>query len=419
MSSRTWEIKGVARPIALVFVPFAGGYFLSYLYRSITAIIAGELTRDLGLSAADLGLLTSAYLLAFAAFQIPLGLLLDRFGPRRVQACLLFVAAVGAITFSLAESKGALFIGRALIGLGVAGGLMASLKAITQWFPRERWPLVNGCFLAVGGFGAMAATTPVELLLNYTSWRGVFAGLSAATVGVAAAILVLVPERATGTRRPGLADQVRGFRRIYRDRVFWRLAPVSVACMATNLSILGLWIGPWLRDVAGLPGAAVADTLFATAAAMTVGFIAVGMIADLLGRLGVRLTRVMGAGIVFFLLAQVAIVFEADRTRLWPWLMFGLMANFTTLAYAHLSRHFPIEYVGRASTGLNVMVFSGAFAAQYAMGAIIDMWPALPQGGYADGAYQAAFGVFLALEVATFIWFLLAGARRQRAPARE
>ena len=87
-----------------VFLPFAAGYYLSYLLRTVNAVIAPELTRELALSAADLGLLTSAYLLAFAAFQIPLGLLLDRHGPRRVEAGLLLVAAAGTLLFAFGRS---------------------------------------------------------------------------------------------------------------------------------------------------------------------------------------------------------------------------------------------------------------------------------------------------------------------------
>ena len=74
---------------------YAAGYFLSYGLRSVNAVIAPELMQELSMTAAGLGLLTSAYFLAFGLFQLPLGLLLDRFGPRRVEAVLLLVAACG------------------------------------------------------------------------------------------------------------------------------------------------------------------------------------------------------------------------------------------------------------------------------------------------------------------------------------
>lgn len=109
-----------------VFLPFGAGYFLSYLYRSVNAVIALDLAASIGLDAATLGLLTSAYFLTFAAFQLPLGVLLDRYGARRVEAVLLLFAGLGAFLFWLGETPAALIAGRALIGLGVSACLMAA-----------------------------------------------------------------------------------------------------------------------------------------------------------------------------------------------------------------------------------------------------------------------------------------------------
>jgi MFS family permease len=130
--------------IALVFLPFAVGYYLSYLFRTINGLISSVLTSNLALGAVDLGLLTSVYFLTFAAAQIPVGALVDRFGPRRVQAALLLIAASGAALFGAAQTFWALVLARAMIGLGVAAALTAGLKAIVLWFPKERVALLNG-----------------------------------------------------------------------------------------------------------------------------------------------------------------------------------------------------------------------------------------------------------------------------------
>ncbi|MFC1674033.1 MFS transporter, partial [Pseudomonadota bacterium] len=160
--------------MARVFVPFALGYFLSYLYRVVNAVIAPELVGELALDASALGLLTAAYFLTFAAFQLPLGILLDRYGPRRVEAALLVFAALGAALFAWAPDTNTLILARALIGFGVSACLMASFKAFIMWFPIERIPLINGLQLAAGGLGALVATQPVEMMLDFTDWRGVF-----------------------------------------------------------------------------------------------------------------------------------------------------------------------------------------------------------------------------------------------------
>jgi len=405
-------MRVTARAIFAVFLPFAGGYYLSYLYRTVTAVIADRLQADVGLSAADLGLLTSAYFVAFAAFQLPLGLLLDRFGPRRVNGALLLLAALGALAFALGQGLVQLWLARALIGLGVAGGLMAAFKAITEWFPERRWPLVNGFFLAMGGLGAVSATAPVEALLTLTDWRGVFFGLAAVTVGVAAAIWFIVPETRAGRAHVHLRDQLAGLKAIYADAFFWRLAPVAVLCMATTLAITGLWAGPWLRDVAGLGREAVAGTLLAVMIAMTAGFILWGSLAASLERLGVPLTVTVSVGIAIFLAVFGVLILGVAPWPRGPWLAFGLMGNVTALSYTLLSRHVPLAYAGRANTALNLLVFATAFGAQYAIGGIVDLWPET-DGSYPPTAYRAAFALFWVLCLLGWGWYLL---RAGRAP---
>ena len=187
---QTWRLVGC------VFLPFASGYYLSYLFRTINTLIAGPLSREFHLDAANLGLLTSVYLLFFGGVQIPIGMLLDRFGPRRVQGVLLIVAAAGAALFGASGGFVTLLIARAMIGIGVAAALMAGLKAIVMWFPRERIALVNGYMVMMGALGALSATAPAEWLLKYAGWRGLFELLAVATLATAVLIVVAVPEKA-------------------------------------------------------------------------------------------------------------------------------------------------------------------------------------------------------------------------------
>src|SRR6516164_2954547 len=182
------------RPIVLVFLPFAAGYFLSYFFRTINAVIAGQLTAELELDASHLGLMTSVYFLTFAAIQLPLGVLLDRFGPRRVQSGLLVVAAGGAALFARSDDFATLVVGRALIGFGVAGALIAGLKAIVSWFPKERILLFNGCFIMLGTLGAICATSPAASLLEYIASRGLREVMAALTAPTALIIFFVVPD---------------------------------------------------------------------------------------------------------------------------------------------------------------------------------------------------------------------------------
>ena len=212
------------RLLLVVFCPFAAGYFLSFFFRNVNAVIARDLAGEFALISADLGFLTSMYLLAFAAFQLPLGVLLDRYGPRRVVAALMSIAGAGALVFGLAQDFVTLSVGRALIGLGVSGGLMGAIKAFSLWFPLSRLATLNGLYLAVGGLGGLSATAPVEALLGPLGWRALFYGLAAASVGAAALIFFLVPEKALPGHGQSLRAQVAGFRRIFASAAFWRIA---------------------------------------------------------------------------------------------------------------------------------------------------------------------------------------------------
>jgi MFS family permease len=395
-------------PIARVFVPFACGYFVSYFFRTVNAVLSPDLVRELHLDAADLGLLTSAYFLAFALFQLPLGVLLDRFGPRRVNGALLLVAAAGAALFGSGRSLPALVAGRALIGFGVSACLMASIKAFTQWFPLARLATVNGWLMATGGVGAIAASAPLEALLHVTSWRGVFAGLCALTLCAAAGILLAVPERPEARSRESLRALLAGFRTIYGDRGFWRIAVVSLTVPATTLAVQGLWVAPWLRDVAGYGRAEVASTLLVMAVGTTLGFAGQGTVADALSRRGIPPLRLLLGGSLASALRLAA--FGAGFTFGAPlaWFLFALLAPSASLAYAIQTRRYDPSLAGRVNTAVNLLVFTGAFAAQWGIGAVVDLWPALEGGRHPAAAYGAGFCGLAALECAALAWLYCA-----------
>lgn len=396
--------------VVRVFVPFACGYYLSYLYRTVNAVISPDLVRDLGVDANGLGLLTSAYFLTFALFQIPLGVLLDRIGPRRVDAGLLAIAGVGAIVFAQSEAFAGLVIGRALIGFGVSAALMASFKAFTQWFPPARFASLNGYLMAIGGLGALSASVPVETALRVTDWRGVFEVLAGCTFLTAAGVMLVVPERPAAAGGPSTREMLRGVVRVYRDGGFWRVALVCMTVQAAFLAIQGLWVALWLRDVAGLPRDVVANYLLLMAIAMTAGFAFFGAAADRFEAVGWGAARLFAVGtsvtVVGLLLAAAGVTTGA--LAIWLAIYFGSPAS--ALSYAMLSRRFPVELAGRVATALNFLVFVGAFAAQWGLGAIISLWPAT-DGRYPLAAYRAALGCSLLLQVAALAWYL-AGRRR-------
>lgn len=397
-----------------VFVPFALGYFLSYLYRVVNAVIAPDLIRDAGLEAGSLGLVTSAYFLTFAAFQLPLGVLLDRVGPRRTEAALLIFAALGAVVFGLAESMSHLILGRALIGLGVSACLMAAFKAFVIWFPRERLPFVNGCQMAAGGLGAITGTIPIEAVLSIVDWRGLFFALAGLTLLVALIILIVVPDHSSGQARESIPAQLRGIGAVFTSGLFWRIAPLTVAAQATFLSIQSLWAGPWLRDVAGLNRIAVADHLLLIAVAMVAGFLSIGWAAQQLSRFGLPPLRFAVGAITVFIAVQAALVLLPSGPVTVLWMAFGFFGTSGIVPYAALSQQFPPHLAGRVNSGMNLMVFTTAFAAQWGIGTVIGLWAGNGGEGYAPEGYRAAFAIMLTLQLLALLWFL--GFRRKDVP---
>ena len=398
-------------PVSLlvkIFLPFAAGYFLSYLFRVVNAVISVDLVRDIGVDPSELGLLTATYFITFASFQLPLGVLLDRFGPRKTESLLLLFAAAGAYLFSQATTLTGLILGRALIGFGVSACLMAAFKAYTMWFPRQRWVMINGFQMASGGLGALAATSPVEYMIEVSDWRMLFILLSLATLGVALLVFFMVPESQTVKKGESLKEQIAGIKQVFTSLIFWRAAPLTTMSQTAFLSIQGLWAGPWLRDVVGLERAASASVLSQVAIAMICGFILLGTVTERLDKIGVPVIHSAVGGMSLFLLVQLISLIGPLDYYLPVWLAFGFFGTSGIISYAALSRSFPVELSGRVTTAINLLVFVSAFFVQWLIGAIIELWPVQSSGAYSEQGFRAAFGLVLAVQVLSLIWYLAA-----------
>jgi MFS family permease len=394
----------------VVFCPFAAGYYLSYFYRYVNAVIAKDLVADFGLVPADLGLLTSAYFLAFAAAQLPLGLALDRYGPRRCTAALFCVAAVGALVFGMARDLTQLSAGRALIGLGVSAGLMGSLKAFSLWFPRERLVRLSGWMIGVGSVGTLSATAPVEALLGPFGWRAVFMGLSALSLGAALLIFFVVPERALPRDGDSWREQLRVIGRIFARVDFWRLALPLVLCQGTFQSLQGLWFAPWLADVHGLERSAIANYLLASAAAYMVASFALGSLADAVG----SPLRVFQVGTLLSAAAFVPIALGTGGA-LFFLMLFAAKSIATITSYTLLTHLVPPAQSGRVTTASNLLMFVVSFCFQWGVGAILGLWPGAG-GRYDPAGYRVAFGILLAAQAAAAAWLLTAKEHKMGPP---
>jgi len=401
----------LGRIAATVLLPFGCGYFLSYLFRAVNAVVAPDLVADVGLSTEGLGLLTAAYLIAFAAFQPPLGVLLDRFGPRRVQTALLLFAAAGAALFGAATSEGLLILARAMIGLGFAGGLMASFKAVALFAPPGRIPLLNSWVMAFGGVGVLVASYPAHATAEVLGWRGLFYGLAVLTALVAFVIFAAAPKRGEAGAGDGLGAAFGGMKRVFASREFWRLAPFVMTTGGAHIAVQTLWAAPWLADVAGYDRAGVAAVLTGMAVAFLAGILGAGAAADWARRFGKGPLFVMHLALGGFMIAEVLIVAGFVEWT-WPlWLAFALLGQLGVLAYAHLADHFGAELAGRSNTALNLLLFGAAAGLQYGIGAALEAWPAV-DGARPEEAYQQVLGGVLALQAVAALWCVIASRKR-------
>jgi MFS family permease len=390
----------------LVFVPFAVGYYLSYLFRTINALISARLTQELGLDASSLGLMTSVYFLTFAAVQLPLGVLLDRYGARRVQGGLLLIAGAGALLFAAADNLATLVVARALIGFGVAGALIGGLKAIAFVFPKERLALINGCYIMLGALGAVTATVPAEWLQEQIGWRGLFELLAIVTAAAAVLIFKIVPDPApvATAARPQHAI---GLKTIYADARFWRLAPLSMLCISTAWAMQGLWAAPWLADVEELPRPQIVRHLFVMAVALSAGALLLGIVADRLRKRGIGPDTVLGVTACGFVAAELTLILGAPHSAASyvAWSVIAGVGAATVLSYSILGDYFPKEIAGQANAALNLLHIGGAFVLQEAIGVIINQWGS-HGGHYPPLAYKTALALFVLLQIGGIAWFL-------------
>jgi predicted MFS family arabinose efflux permease len=399
------RLSGVA-VFFYVFLPFALGHYLSCLLRNVNAVLAPNLVGSLALSSAQLGLLTSAFFFSFALVQLPVGIALDRFGPRMVQLVLMLVASSGALMFARGDSFAQLVVARAIIGFGLGGCFMSAVKAISSCIAPHKLPSVHGYLIAVGGLGAASATLPVRMALQLTDWRGLFTLLAALLACIALMIWLVTPRASANPNAK--APTIQSILDVYRDPAFRKTISLVLIPHAVFFGIQGLWIGRWLTEVAHFSEAAVAYLLYLGMAAVIFGAIFVGMVTEWAGRRGIKPLDVAAIGLALFLLIQVGMVLCIPQSYQMLSVMFTLVGTITGIEYAIVAQSMPSALTGRAATCLNLLIFIGAFLVQAGFGAVVGLWHPNIIGQYPMIAYQVAFGLLVALQLPGLVKFVLA-----------
>jgi predicted MFS family arabinose efflux permease len=384
---------------ARVTLPLAVFGLINQAARTVMAVIGPVLAVEFALSASELGVLAACMLGAYALAQLPVGMALDRVGSRNVQAALGLVTAAGFALFALAESLATLTLARVIVGVGVSAGLMAIIKANAQWFAPAKVAFITGIAVSIGGLGSVLSTGPVAAALPALGWRGilwVLCGLSAAT---ALWILLSVPHG--GGRKSDLSTELGVMASILRSPVFWRYAPAVAMLSVLNFAYLGLWAGPWLRDVAGYDSRGSANILLAYTLTMMAGAFLVGAAASRAKARGLPPMLVTLACTAGQVVAQIGLALQPSAPLVVGalWMVFAFCVAGATAGYITVGQMFPPGQTARVATAVNTLTLGAAFALQAAVGWILDLWPRTASGGWDPRGYSAALACSLVLQV--------------------
>ena len=391
---------------ARLFVIVTSGYLLSYGLRAINATIAPELVGEMALTNTQLGSLTSAYFLAFACLQLPLGICLDRFGPRRVDAALLAVAAAGCAVFAGASGFEGLWVARAMLGLGFAAGLMAPLALFRVWFAPHHQARLAAWTMTVGTAGVLLATLPVRALLAITDWRGVFYACAAVLFAISLLMWFGLPRsrEPDGSNPQPFLQSIGGYREVARSSFFWRIVLMSGAIQGGFIAMQTLWLGPWFTRVLQMTPQQSAGWLFVFNTVLLSAYLMAGLLAPRVGPQESATVRVVA---VAALLTVALVAFDAAAPRAagpWAWLTIAVVTTVFTPVQARVGMSFPRELAGRALTAYNLVLFVATFTLQAGLGVVMD-W-LIGRGMAQQEAFRAGVAGIAGLQAAAWLLFV-------------
>lgn len=379
--------------VVAIVATLGAAYIVSMFLRNSVGVLAPDLAQSLTLTAPQIALISSIYFFAFVAAQIPIGVVIDRYGPKRCMLVCAVVTVASTLLFAGATNFATMVAARVLMGLGTSCFLMAPLTLYARTFPPDRFALLTGIQLGVGALGGMIATAPLAYASAAIGWRASFAVVAGATAAISLLILALIhndrDHRPADAPVETLGEAVRGVAQAWRCPDVGRLFVLNLTAYSSYVLIVGLWGGPYLTHVYGFSLTERGALLFIPALTQVLGMMAWGA-SERLFR-GYKLAVYLGSGSTTALMLIVGITGRLPEPALWAWFIaFGACAAFTPVVIAHGKALFPPALVGRGMTLLNMGFMGGGFVSQLVSGYVINLFPA-EDGAYPTAAYQAIF----------------------------
>lgn len=354
-------------------------YILSQFFRAFLAIIAENLTRDIGLDARQLGDLSAIWFASFALAQFPVGIALDRFGARVTIAGFMVLAVAGAAWFAAVSSFEGALAAMALIGIGCSPVLMGSLYVFGRAFPPERFAMLASLMIGLGSTGNLLGAAPLAWAVAAFGWRTSMLVISGVTAASCVLVLVLLREPQQATTNPHADRPTAGLVDLLKLRALWLMVPLTLVGYAFVIAIRSLWISPYLQLTHGFDQVARGEAAFAMAASMSIGALAYGPIERWIG--SPKMTVVAGSLLTALPLAGLGAFGHLSGAG--AVLLFAAIGAFGMtygILMAHARAFFPPELLGRGVTLMNFVFIAGAGVVQWISGRYVKAatdagWP--------------------------------------------
>jgi predicted MFS family arabinose efflux permease len=372
-------VSDFAKARRVVYGLALASFVLSFFHRTAPAAIAGELSSSFSISSAALGTLAATYFYVYTLLQVPVGVLADTLGPRKLLTGGAAIAAAGSLLFALAPVWEIAALGRTLVGIGVAVAFISILKVSAVWFPPGRFATLAGVTMFAGNLGAVLAGAPLAWIVTQMSWRAVFVALALLSAALGIATWMRVRDRPEQLGFPPVNTQPVGGKlnwtqavtRVAASPATWPAFFVNFGVGGSYLAFAGLWAVPYLQQVHGMSAVQGAQHTSLLLLGVALGSVSVGALSD---RLRSR-TGVMRAFVLLYTLSWLPwlahVQWPIAATLAWFFLT-GLLIPGFTLSWTIAKEANPPEYSGIATSIVNVGIFLGTGILQPWVGWLLD-----------------------------------------------
>ena len=387
----------------IIFLVFAFGYFLSCLLRAVTATLSPVLSSEFNLNAGDLGLLAGGYFLGFATMQIPLGYLLDNYGPKKIVSAFLLIAIIGTLSFAVAQNFSGLLISRVLTGIGVSACLMGPLTGYRIWFKDKYQQRSNSWMLMVASLGFVFSTLPVQILLPFFGWRYIFFTIAGLIVICIFLLFIFLPnwKNQNSTK---ITNKSGNLSEVWSNKFFQSTIPLGLFNYGGIMAIQTLWAGPWMVRVTGYTPLESATGLFWINVTMLIAFLIWGYLLPKISSSVKDAVKLIKLGLPISYIILFILIILGEKAGVFLITFYILTSIVLSLAQPAVAMKFPTNLAGKSLTSFNLLIFVGTFIVQWSIGLLIDI--SRNYGFDEVKSFQISFMVYLLICILSYSYFV-------------